>query len=341
MIHKSRYGALFLIFYGFFSAQARAETRTTTVMDASTSGRLVRLSLGLDTGLSAGDPVLFSANERKIAAGRVYRVEDGTIVVAVLQKYSEENVSVDSQYDLLFGEPFPEADNLPNYVVDRDQETPNPANETFLTRDEERMTPELDDDDYTPELNLRPKFPEPRTYSTHNLTWGVALNRNRNLPAVTAANEPATDVSKYTTYQGYVARYAYTFRSHYWMKARAPALLSVEAMFGIYSFDHEFPEVVGEGGTSIPARSGNIRVFTPGLNLRYLIELNKLFRVYPYVGYIYNLVTANNATDGQLQSINGGRIIGGGGAQLVISSSIDARVDVGSDGLLLGMVVKF
>jgi hypothetical protein len=233
--------------------------------------------------------------------------------------------------ELLFGEPFDEAVNLPDYVVDREDENDNPGNERFFEAEAEENSPELDDDNYTPEVTLRPKFPEPRLYSTHNLTVGLSLFRNRAL--ATAADPESQDVddNDYTTYQGYTIRYAYTFRTHYWLRSRAAALLSLEGMFGVYNFNHTFPD----------SRVAQVRVIPLGANMRYMVEVSKLFRLYPYVGYQYFVVSAVNGTLDQLEPIKGGRLFGGAGAQLVMSNAIDARLEAGSDGIMGGIVVKF
>lgn len=291
----------------------------------------MRLNIGTAPGLVEGSPVLFSENSRKIAAGRVVRVSPDNTIVAVLEHYDGNNKLEGTDYEFLFGEPFDEADNLPDYVTDREEETPNPANERFFTNDGKELenNPELDDDDYTPEVTLRPKLPQSRTYSTHNLTLGMNLFRNRALPSV--ASETSNRTS-FTTYQGYSVRYAYTFRTHYWLKQRAAALISVEASFGIYNFAHKFPS---------SSTMADIRVVPLGFNLRYMIEVNKLFRLYPYIGYQNNLVSATSASVEGLSNIRGSRLLGGAGAQLVMSDVIDTRLEGGSDGVLMGLVVKF
>jgi hypothetical protein len=330
MIHK---GSICLIFLAFalWGAEARAERRSVHVFEASSSGRLVRISIGSSAGLKTGDPVLFSAGGKKIAAGRVFRAESGSAIIAVLERYGDETPTAELDYDLLFGEPFDEAANLPDYVIDREEERPNPANERFLVRRQEETSPELDDDNYTPEVTLRPRFPDPRTYNTHNITIGLSLFRNRALPTADQPSPLAQRQSSYTTYQGYSVRYAYTFRTHYWLRTQAPALVSVEGTFGVYNFDHTFPD----------ERIAQVRVIPLGMNLRYLIEVSKLFRLYPYLGYHYNVVSAVNGNLTQLEAIQGGRLLGGAGAQLVMSNTIDARLEGGSDGLMGGIVVKF
>lgn len=331
MIHKASASLTFLLVCALFSASAHAERRGALVTDSSSSGKLVRVSLGTNVGMQAGDPVLFSAGSKKIAAGRVFRADERSSIIVVLEKYSAETPTLDNEYELLYGEPFPEAANLPDYVVDREEEEDNPGNERFFEKDGEEITPELDDDNYTPEVTLRPKLPEPRTYSPHNITVGLALYRNRTLPTPSTTNNDDPKQSSYTTYQGYTVRYAYTFKTHYWLKSSTAALMSVEGSFGVYNFDHKFTE----------DEMASIRVIPLGLNLRYLVELSKLFRIYPYVGYHYNLVSAVRGPIVHLENIRGGQLYGGAGAQLVMSNALDARIQAGSDGFLGGVVVKF
>lgn len=343
MIHKASASVTLLVLLGLFAPDARAERRMVQVTDSSSSGKLVRVNVGLNSGMRAGEPVLFSAGSKKVAAGRVFRADEFSSIVVVLEKYGPESPIVEADYELLFGEPFPEAANLPNYVTDREEEEDNPANERFFEDKSEETTPELDDDNYTPEVSLRPKLPEPRTYSPHNITVGVGLFRNRTLPSTTTTNAGDPSQSSYSMYQGYTVRYAYTFRTHYWLKSSTAGLVSVEGSFGIYNFSHTL---------SAGANPVSVRVIPLGLNLRYLIEVSKLLRLYPYAGFQYNVVgatmgttragaTSNTGDLGRLENIRGSQLFGGAGAQLVMSNALDARVQGGTDGVLAGVVVKF
>ena len=337
MIHKARFAVALALLLGTAPSLALAERRSVLVTDSSSTGRLVRISLGAAAGLAINGPVLFSENDRKLAAGRVVRLSENTAVVAVLESYGDANPVRDSEYELLYGEPFPEAANLPPYVVDRESEKENPANERFFMKAPNEASPDLDDDGYTPEMTLRPRLPDPRNYSPHNITIGAALFRNRLLPTEAQPDIDQAGKAAYTTYSGFVFRYAYSFRTNYWFKTSTPALMSIEAMFGIYNFDHTFPAT----SQAPQDRTAHIRIFTPGFNVRYMFEVNKFFRLYPYAGFIYNLATAETGNAAEMELINGGRLLGGVGAQLVISETMDARVDVGSDGLMGGLVVKF
>ena len=186
MIHKASWfpmkTAALSAVLACFSFNARADRRSIVVIDASSSGQLVRVSVGGKQGIMLGEPVLFSAGSHRIAAGRVIRVQDSNAVVAVLEKYGTESPGPDADYELIYGEPFPEAANLPDYIADREDERDNPANEKFWVKSDEDTTPELDDDSYTPEISIRPKFPVPRTYNPHNITVGLNVFRNRTLP---------------------------------------------------------------------------------------------------------------------------------------------------------------
>lgn len=336
MNHKSRLTQIaFLLVCLLVSKPAAAELQQISVLETSSTGKLIRVNLGYTAGLNYGQPFLLREGNKKLAAGRVIQVNNGNAILALMENYSEDKVA-QGEYELLYGEPFDEANNLPDYVADRDNEPENPANEKFFTNDGKELdaSPELDDDNYSPEISLRPRFPESRTYSTHNISLGVEMFRNRAL--ITELNlDPTT--TGYTTYTGYSLRYAYTFRSNYWLKMRTPALFSVEGEWGVYSFDHSFP---ASSSTANP-RIAQVRVMPVGFNIRYLVEASKLFRVYPYIGYQTNVVSATNGDLSGLSVLSGGRLLGGIGTQLVMSETMDARVQVGTDGLLLAGVVKF
>lgn len=347
MIHKAsrlpQNSALLLsvswLLLACFSSSAHADRRNIVVIDSSTSGKLVRVSVGAKQGIQLGEPVLFSAGSHRVAAGRVIRVQDTNAVVAVMEKYGSETPSPDADYDLIYGEPFPEAANLPDYVADREDERDNPANEKFWVKRDEDTTPELDDDNYSPEISIRPKFPQPRTYSPHNITVGLNIFRNATLPVEGDVDSQGNiTTTGHDTYNGYSIRYAYTFRTNYWLKSQTPALLSAEFGVGMYNFDHTFPSAIRPDPTQDVA---NVRVIPIQAELRYLVEVSKLFRLYPYIGYQYNVVSAVNGSLSGLEPLMGGRLLGGAGAVLVMSDTIDARVEAGSDGVLGGLVVKF
>jgi len=327
MMHKRLVPLSFLIGF-FFTLFAHAERRSVMVIDSSSSGRLVRINIGSMANLRPGEPILFSVARKKVAAGRVYRVDEGSAIVAVLEKYGSESPTSDLDYEVVYGEYFEGADNLPNYVANRDEEIDNPANERFFEKNRDISTPELDDEDYSPEITLRPKLPQGKMFHPHNISVGLQLFRNRALPT---SDIPDSRATGYSTYQGYTFRYAYTFRTHYWMRIKTPALISAEATFGIYNFDHTFNE----------STVSQVRVTPLGFNLRYLIEVSRMFFLYPYVGYQYNIVGAVDGNLTNLENLRGGRLLGGGGAQLVMSESVDARVEGGSDGILGAVVVKF
>jgi hypothetical protein len=342
MIHKGRsfpiLAPLLLQVLALFSLEVRAERRAIVVTEASTSGKLVRITIGARQGLTLGEAVLFSTGGARVAAGRAIRVQDNDAIVAVLQKYGAESPQVEADYELLYGEPFPEAANLPDFVVDREEERDNPQNEKFWEKEEQDQSPELDDDNYTPEVSIRPKFPLPRTFSPHNITIGLATFRNKELSTSSDELGAAIIPNGYTTYNGYVFRYAYTFRSHYWLKAKTPALLSAEFGFGLYNFQHTFPAALRPDPESSVAQ---VRVVPIHMGLRYLVEVSKLFRLYPYLGYQYNIVSAVDGSLTGLQPLQGGRLLGGAGGVLVLSNSVDARIEAGTDGVLGGLVVKF
>jgi hypothetical protein len=337
MTHKNSLILLSLFFLSNLPI-ALGEKRNVLVTESSTSGKLIRVTLGSNAGVIQGEPVLFSDGSEKIAAGRVIRVAPTFSIVAVLEKYVDEGPTPESDYEMLYGEPFDEAENLPDYVADRESELDNPANETFMERRGIEESPDLDDDDYTPEIALRPELPVPQTYGRHNLTLGIKFFRDRALPSTSNPDLNTNSNTDFSVYQGYAFRYAYSFKTHYWLKMRTPALISAEFMMGVYNFEHTFPD----------NRIAQIRVIPVGFNLRYMLEVNKMIRLYPYVGYQQNIVStfeggpsSTSATNNNASAIKGGRIIGGAGAQLVMSESMDGRIEGGSDGVLAGLVVKF
>ncbi len=298
----------------------------------------MRVNVGGSNGLHQGDPVLFSSSTKKIALGRVVQVGDASAVIAVMEKFGEESPRLETEYDLLYGEPFVEAANLPDFVADREVERDNPSNEKFWTQDGRELSPELDDENYTPEVSIRPKFPTSRTFSPHNITVGLNIFRNRAL--VTALDQEGKPVADgtYATYNGYSVRYAYIFRSNYWLKQAASTLISAEFGLGMYTFNHTFPSSMrpAEGD-----ETAVVRVMPLHAQLRYLIELSKIFRVYPYLGYQYNIVSAGKGSLNGLEPLMGGRLLGGVGTQMVMSDTLDARLEAGTDGVLGGLVVKF
>jgi hypothetical protein len=112
----------------------------------------------------------------------------------------------------------------------------------------------------------------------------------------------------------------------------------VEAGNGIYNFSHTWPSTIQQ---EIHAATAEVRVIPLQLELRYLLEVSKLFRLYPYVGYQYNIVSAVNGSLSGLEPLMGGRLLGGAGGVLVMSDNVDFRVEGGTDGVLGGLVVKF
>ena len=111
-----------------------------------------------------------------------------------------------------------------------------------------------------------------------------------------------------------------------------PALIGVEAGLGIYNFGHTFAN--GQGAS--------IRVMPISFNAKYYIELSKMFRLYPYVGFQNRIVSAaSSQTNAFLADLRGVRVMAGGGTNIVMSENMDARFEVGIDGYLFGVVAKF
>ena len=128
----------------------------------------------------------------------------------------------------------------------------------------------------------------------------------------------------YTTYSGYSLRYAYTFRSNYWLKSRPRHLLSRGIGSGnVYlhlylSFripaQSQYGRVPGSGDSD-PARtavSGRSEQNVPLLSLCGLpIQRRERREWLPDGAYTFM----------------GGALLGGAGAALVMSDTIDARLE--------------
>ena len=141
MNHKSRIAQITILFLlALLTKPAMAERKQITVLETSTSGKLFRVNLGSRAGLNFGSPFLLRDGSKKLGAGRVIQLNDGTAVLAIMESYDPGKV-MEGEYELLFGEPFEEADNLPDYVADRDDEIENPANEKFFTTDGKERFP--------------------------------------------------------------------------------------------------------------------------------------------------------------------------------------------------------
>jgi len=274
-----------------------------------------------------------SANNQ-LAAARTIRVGPEESVVYIVENYSgSSNIQTGQNYNILYGVPLnvPDLpDNLSDIEAAEARLPNNPEDERFFTPNGEELpkTPDIDDDSYTPEVTLRPKFPEFTDFSPHNITVGVSLFRNKDLQQLTAT-PPNSNAMR--TYQGYSLRYAYTFRSYFWLRKKTPALLSAELGIGTYRFNHTFSS----------SQMAEINVMPLIFNFRYLIEVNKLFRIYPYLGYQNNIVSANSSTNTSIGNLGGGRLLGGGGAMAIMSKTMDVRLDAGTDGILFGLVTKF
>lgn len=325
---------LVLIICLAFPTALNAARKEIIIAEMSSSGRTLKINAGMNDGLHLREAILLRSEDTKIAAARVIRLSPDQSVVYIVEAYGSMGLQQNDPYNILYGIPLDNIPDLPDEMNDinaaQDKLPDNPQDEKFFTPDgrEVESKPDIDDDHYTPEVSLRPKFPDSTDYNSHNITVGVGLFRNRDLQQQQSpgANNYAT-----TSYQGYLIRYAYTWRTNYWLRKKTPALLSVEAGAGTYSFVNTFAD-----GTV-----GQINVIPLSLNLRYLVEVNKLFRLYPYIGYQNNIVPAATTNAAIVRKLAGGRLLGGGGAQLLLSKSMDARVDAGTDGVLLGLVTKF
>ena len=188
-------------------------------------------------------------------------------------------------------------------------------------------SPDLDEEEYEPETTLRPKIPEKRLYSTHHLTMGIGLFRNTDIERSNDTVDPDTGATM--MYQGFAFRYAYNFRANYWAKKRIPTLIGAELGWGSYKISSKL------GGGS------QIMVMPISGTLKYNFSLNSFLRVYPYMGFETNVVHAMSRSTAPIKDLKTNRLIAGGGVGMIFSENIDGRADLGIDGALIGMIVKF
>jgi hypothetical protein len=344
----------------FTSAIVHAAVAETSIVERSTSGRTIRLGGTGRLPIRPGEAVLLqSANGDRLAAARVVRMQGDAPIFYIVEEYVTNDFQAGQSLDVLYGVPLANIPELPPEIGYEGDVAANPGNEQltpdnkeFRPKPTERLftpdgrpvdehaeeqvepykVPDVDDDRYHPEYPLRPKYPKRPDYSTHNLTLGVGIFRNRDV-GDTASAAVTRD---YTTRQGYALRYAYNFEADLWMFSRhSPSLLSFEVGMGTYNFVQTY----SNGGQA------DVRVIPLSGSFRYMIRANRMFKIYPYAGYETNIVSATSATGNantaSLTPLKMGRLIGGGGAMLTTSESIDARFDAGVEGFLVGLVVKF
>lgn len=318
---------------------AQAERKPVKILDTSSSGQTIMLTAGSRDGLKLKEALLIRREDKKLVAARVIKLYEEKSAVYIVSRYSRENPvkgAVTKRYNILYGIPL-DVPELPNGVLPEtdvvDELERNPQDEVFFAEDGREREPEIDDDNYTPETTVKPVFPPVDYRKTHNLTIGMGIYRNANLSQTLDPNAVNNDST--TTYTGYMFRYAYNFRTYFWMGKKIPALISVEPSLGYYQFDFQ------DNGLTIPQKT-LIDVVPLALYLRYNHEFSILFMGYVYVGYQYNIVSATgNYPKDRLADLEGGGIAFGLGGSLVLSKVIDARLEGGNDGVFFGGVVKF
>lgn len=313
---------------GFYTLSAQAIQRDVTIQDKSTSGRTVRINAGQKDGLGLREALLIREENQKLVAARIIAVQPDSSVAFIVEKYSETQIPKGGQYNILYGVPLGDIPDLPDNISDT--LPPNPQDEKFFTPQGEEIasTPDLDDDNYEPEVKIRPNFPDKKINTPHHLTMGVGLYRNANLAETTLTNG---NRSAKSMYQGYAMRYQYNFKSSFWMGSRVPVWIGAELGWGVYNFNQSYPN----------NSHAAIRVIPLNANVKYIWEINKFLHLYPYVGVQNNIVQASAPATAPVNDLRGTSIIAGGGARMLMSENIDARVDVGIDGALIAAVVKF
>ncbi len=310
------------------------------------------ITAGSRDGLKMKEAILIRRKNKKLAAARVIRLFAEKAAIYVVARYSREQPAKtkgNHTFNILYGIPMAGVPKLPPGIASRvggraggggfadeieDDLGLNPQDENYITDKGREYEPEIDDEDYTPEVTVRPEFPPTNYRREHNISVGLGLFRNANLSA--ALNEESPDSSSTTTYAGIFARYTYNFHTFYWLIKKRRALISIEASMGVYNFPFtDFTRVVN-------AQKAQIEVIPLGVYVHYNFELSPLFTAYPYLGYQYNIVSAtNNFPNEHLDDLRGGGMAFGIGSSLVISRTINVRLDAGNDGTFVGTVVKF
>lgn len=323
----------FLALCSLFPFSLEAARKDVSVLDRSSSGRTVKINAGSVDGLHLREALLVRTGEDKLAAARIISLNPNESVAYLVENYANQELNAGGEYNIIYGVPLdiPDVDDQLLDASQAQSDLPeNPQEEKFFTPEGKEVSsaPEIDDERYSPEVSLRPKFPPAPDFSPHNITIGAALFRNRDL-----AQQEATPANPQVmkSYPGYALRYAYMFRTNFWLRQKTAALISFEGGVGTYSFTHKFAS----------GQAAEINVIPITFNIRYLIELSKMFRVYPYIGYQNNVVPATAANSGSINSLSGGRLLGGLGSILVLSKTMDARLDAGTDNILFGLVTKF
>jgi hypothetical protein len=317
-----------ILSFCLFAATAQAERRNIIIEDKSTTGRTLKITAGQADGLNLREAVLVRNEVSKLVAGRVIALQPNTSVIYLVETYNGQHVlPKGASYNILYGVPLGDIPDLPDNIADTLPE--NPQNESFFTADgKELNSPDLDDSEYEQETRLRPNFPDKKLYATHNLSLGAAMYRNADL---TQTNNRSS--SGKTAYQGYAFRYQYNFKSSLWLERKMPLWIGTELGWGVYSFSQGYPD----------GHLAKIQVMPISANIKFIFELSKLLRFYPYIGIQNNLVAAISKPfiNSNFGDLGGVQPMAGLGLNMIMSESIDARVDAGIDGILLAAVVKF
>lgn len=295
------------------------------------------VTAGTRDGLKLKEALLIRRGNKKLVAARVIKLFEEKAAVYVVARYSRENPSRTSgyrNYDILYGIPLDVPDLPANIGAEvADELERNPQDETFFVEEGREYEPEIDDETYTPEVTVHPEFPRPNYRKTHNISLGIGFFQNTNLLASLAPEVLNSNAT--SSYQGYYIRYGYNFKTYFWLKRKIPALITIEGSLGFYNFDFQ------DLGLD-PPKNTQIDVIPMAVYLRYNYEFNPLFMVWGYVGFQNNVVSAtNNYPEARIKDLEGSGIAFGLGAGLVMSQTIDLRVDAGNDGAFFGGVVKF
>lgn len=322
-----------LLLFLTFCISANAERRTVVVAEASTSGRTLLINIGTKDNLKPKDALLFRSGSTKLVAARAIKVNEHDAAVYIVERYHQRVPVKDQTYNVLYGVPLGNIPALPSDLAEADRLPTNPQDEQFFrTKEQIPWAPELLGKDYDPEPKIQPIIAEENLRSPHNFLVGVMFFRHPDLEVINASSSLA-DRSNRKTYAGFGIRYSYNFDVNYWLNTKYAATLGLEVGAGTYSFEYSKDNLFT-----------NVRVWAMTFQLRHYFQLAHFLRGYPYVSITKNTVqsSADPGFDlGLLDPLSDTIFGAGAGFQMILGELTDARIEVGFDGAIAGLVFKF
>ncbi len=318
--------------------ESSAKRSEVLILEKSSTGLTLMINVGKRIGLVINEAILIRRRDKKIVAARVIKLFPDQSAVYIVATYSKEILYKGEAYNMLYGIPLPDVPQLPDGVLSADDEVlvddldENPGSEPFFTKEGREYEPDPDGIEYNPETTLRPRFPKPQYKKDHSINIGLGGFQNTNIPL----KIKSPDANPSTIYSGTWLSYIHNFNFYLWIKRKIPLRLSMEVGLGIYKFrvkDTSLPD--GEQFTGV-------EVFPAFARLYYNQEWNDLFFSYLYVGYEHNFLSAEGKLSSEyLYFLEENRLTFGLGSALVLSRTIDLRVDFGNTGFMVGTALKF